>query len=326
MKQFYVMASALLVAISTQAQFQTIDFEELQLPGADTAYFGADEAGQFISQDVIFNNSYGEFSWGFSWSGFAYSNMTDNTTAGITNQFSAFPGEGANGSEQYGIYYAHDTLVFPGLGANFGNVAITNTTYAGISMRDGDQFGKEFGTPVNAEGDPDGTDGEDFFFVTFRGWDNDWNYIDSVTIYLADFTSADENDHYILDEWENVNLSALDGAKYFTFNFESSDVGQWGINTPQYFALDNLEFASVVNAVEENEWSIGVYPNPAKDVVHVQGGNGTVKLFDQTGRLMHSAAHNNNTTIAVQHFPKGLYFIHVVGENGSTAVQKLIVQ
>lgn len=325
MKQIYLMTSALLVAISTQAQFQTIDFEELQLPAIDTFYNGADDAGQFVSQDVIFNNTYEEFAWGVSWSGFAYSNMTDNTTAGITNQYSAFAGEGANGSENYAIYFAHDTLVFPGIGAEFSNVAITNTTYTGISMRDGDQFGKEFGTPNNADGDPDGTDGEDFFFVTFRAWDSDWNYIDSVDVYLADFTSADENDHYILDEWENFDLSALNGAKYFTFDFKSSDVGQWGINTPVYFAMDNLEFAQIVNTTSNYSLDFGVYPNPALTTVNVKGESGSLVLVDNSGRIMWEGQHNELTTIDVQSLPKGMYFLRLSNENG-LATQKVIVQ
>jgi hypothetical protein len=325
MKQIYVMTSALLVAISTQAQFQTIDFEELILPAIDTFYTGADDAGQFVSQDVIFNNFYEETAWGYSWSGFAYSNMTDNTTPGLSNQYSAFAGEGASGSEKYAIYYAHDTLTFPGVAADFGNVAITNTTYAGISMREGDQFAKQFGSPNDANGDPDGTDGKDFFFVTIRAWDNNWNYIDSIDIYLADFQSENANDHYILEDWEYFDLSVLNQAKYFTFNFTSSDVGQFGMNTPAYFALDNLEFAQYVNDVNENQIEIGVYPNPAKEIVNVKGGEGIIKLFDQSGRLMLTKEHKAFSTLDVHQLPQGLCFIHLEGENGS-AVQKLIIQ
>ena len=319
------MASALLVAISTQAQFTTIDFEELPLPAVDTFYNGADEAGQFVSKDATFGLSYSEESWGISWSGFAYSNMTDNTTPGASNQYSAFAGEGAEGSEQYAVYNSNDTLTFPGYGAIFGNISVTNTTYTGISMRDGDQFGKEFGTPNDANGDPDGTDGEDFFFVTFRAWDNDWNYIDSVDIYLADFQSEDENDHYILENWENFDLSALDGAKYFTFDFKSSDVGDFGINTPKYFALDNLEFTEVFANTEKNILSIGVYPNPVSTTLNIKGENGNITLFDNSGRTVWEGFHNKNTSIDVQKFPKGMYYLHLRNENG-LATEKVIVK
>jgi hypothetical protein len=325
MKQIYVMTSALLVAISTQAQFQTIDFEEFTLPSVDTFYNGADGAGQFISQDVVFNNVYEEFSWGASWSGFAYSNMTDNTTAGFSNQYSSFAGEGANGSENYAIYYAHDTLEFPGIGAEFGNVAITNTSYAGISMRDGDMFAKEFGSPNNAAGEPDGTNGEDFFYVTFRAWDEDWNYLDSVDIYLADFTSSDANDHYILEAWENFDLSALNGAKYLTFDFKSSDMGEFGINTPVYFAMDNLEFSEIITATDGFDLALGVYPNPTFNMLNVKGENGHLTLLDNAGRTVWQGRHNQLTSIEVYSLPKGIYFIHLRNKNGS-ATQKVVVQ
>ncbi|HEB89007.1 MAG TPA: DUF4465 domain-containing protein, partial [Deltaproteobacteria bacterium] len=43
-----------------------------------------------------------------------------------------------------------------------------------------------------------------------------------------------------LDQWVFQDLSSLGLVKELGFSFESSDVGSFGINTPQYFAIDNL--------------------------------------------------------------------------------------
>src|SRR5690554_4768429 len=108
MKKLYFLASALLAVTTLKAQ-TTVDFEDLSLPAAvDTFYNGSDEAGGFTSGGVTFGNAYNT-EWG-SWSGFSYSNITDNTTAGFANQYSAIPGVGVNSSENYAVYTNGDTL------------------------------------------------------------------------------------------------------------------------------------------------------------------------------------------------------------------------
>lgn len=327
MKKIYFLASALLAVTTLKAQFTTVDFEDLPLPAVDTFYTGADEAGFFETQDVTFGNFYEETSWGYSWSGFAYSNMTDETTAGFDNQYSAFAGSGANGSEKYAIYYSTDTVTFNNFAVSFGNVAITNTTYAGISMRDGDAFAKQFGSPNGADGEPDGTEGEDYFFVTIYGWDQQWGLVDTTVIYLADYRSADENDHYILKEWGNFDLSNLDGSKYLTFNLTSSDVGEWGMNTPAYFAMDNLEYVEYINSLASNAtMTYNAYPNPVSNVLHVEGGEGLIQLSGIDGRTVKTMDHKKSSEISVSDLPNGIYILRLTDQNGAVASKKIIVQ
>jgi len=66
-----------------------------------------------------------------------------------------------------------------------------------------------------------------------------------VEFYLADFQFTDNAFDYILDGWTWVDLSSLGSAvKTLEFALSSSDTGMWGMNTPAYFALDNLLFAT----------------------------------------------------------------------------------
>ena len=58
-----------------------------------------------------------------------------------------------------------------------------------------------------------------------------------IDFYLANYTSASS---LPLDVWTLVNLSSLAGAQSLTFDYASSDVGEFGINTPEYFAMDDL--------------------------------------------------------------------------------------
>ena len=179
-----------------------------------------------------------DFGGGFtSWSGFALSRETNTTTAGFGNQFSAFAGSGASGSLQYVIGFpdsfgAISTITLPA-GEIPVSLDITNTTYAALSMRDGDMFAKKFGGPSG--NDPD------YLKLTIDGLNASNAVVRSVDFYLADFRSANNAEDYILSHWTTVDLSSFGAATLkLRFSLSSSDNGQFGMNTPGYFAVDNL--------------------------------------------------------------------------------------
>lgn len=65
--------------------------------------------------------------------------------------------------------------------------------------------------------------------------------------YLADYRSAKEADHYCLDTWQWVDLRSLGEVTSIKFSLDGSDSGQWGLNTPAYFCLDNFNGNRVVS-------------------------------------------------------------------------------
>ena len=66
-----------------------------------------------------------------------------------------------------------------------------------------------------------------------------------MDFYLADFRFADNALDYVVDSWTWVDLSSLGVVSSLSFSLASSDVGQFGMNTPAYFAMDNLAVAAV---------------------------------------------------------------------------------
>ena len=210
---------------------QTANFQDLPL-SPNSAYNGSDGAGGFTSGGVTFSNNYNT-TFG-SWSGFAYSNKTDATTAGFGNQYSAAPGSGAGGSSTYGVSYTggSDAIVTLPAGRTVASASFANTTYAYLSMRDGDGFAKKFGGAS-------GTD-PDFFKLTINGLNDANAIIGSVEFYLADFRSAVGAEDFIRSNWTDVDLSSLSAARKLSFELSSSDNSAFGMNTPAYFAIDNL--------------------------------------------------------------------------------------
>ena len=254
----WLLASVLVLLPTSSALAEIVDFEDLTPatsytgPGGVEYWNGSDRSGGFTSNGVFFVNRYNT-KYG-SWDGFAYSNTTDTTTAGYTNQFSAVVGGGYGGSRNYAVGYANvwavnDTeLPYLQLPADrrVESVYITNTTYAALSMRDGDptdppgqSFAKKFGGATG--NDPD------WFLLKIFGCNGAGDRLsDSVELYLADFRSSDNADDYIIDDWTLVDLSPLAEARTLYFQLTSTDNHpDWGMNTPAYFAIDDLVLSIV---------------------------------------------------------------------------------
>jgi hypothetical protein len=224
------------LARADSALAATVDFEDVgqNLPIGEHLYYdGADGAGGYTSGAAHFTNNY---SGGF-WDGWSYSQTTDTTTPDFTNQFSAISGGGAGGSATYGVGFEGfgpdgiPTIAFDAERIVQG-AWLTNTTYAALSMRDGDAFAKKFGGASGS--DPD------WFQVSVLGYDAADVFTDRVDVYLADFRFADDSQDYILDEWTFFDLTGLGSVKRIEFTFSGSDVGDFGLNTPKYVALDDL--------------------------------------------------------------------------------------
>ena len=220
---------------------QVADLEDLTLSGAGTFYNGADNAGGFTSGGAFFNNSFTDFGGFTVWEGWSYSNVTNVATPGFGNQYSAYhlPGGGGDQSGQYAVAFTDA----PGIarielppGAVPESAGITNTTFAALSMLNGDSFAKKFGGATG--NDPD------FFKLTITGLDALETPVGSVDFYLADYRFGNNALDFVVDEWTTVDLTSLAGATTLSFGLESSDVGPFGTNTPAYLALDNLTWTT----------------------------------------------------------------------------------
>ena len=211
------------------------DFSDLSLP-PEYYWNGSDQSGGFTSALAHFPN-YHNVDWGY-WSGWAYSNVSDNTTQGWLNQYSAITGSGVSNDDPlipiYAITYVdpESVITFHDLSAHEVKGAfITNSTFAALSMKYGDAFSKKFGGQNG--NDPD------WFKLSILGM-KDGEPAESVEFYLADYRFEDNTENYIIQTWQWVELSSLGKVDSLMFSLSSSDIGDWGMNTPAYFALDHL--------------------------------------------------------------------------------------
>lgn len=203
-------------------------------------------AGNYWSPNPGFSAGGVSFNGG-SFSGLAVSNSTNLTdseylffgTPGGRSEISAYAlpaGGGAGGSANFAVAYNVSTIDLPA-GVFPASVSVTNTTLTYKTLLSGDAFGfsKKFGGSSGS--DPD------FFKVIFGGFTGagaTGSPTGSVEFFLADYRSADNALDYIVSAWTAVDLSPLGAARSVRISFASSDVGQFGINTPVYVALDDF--------------------------------------------------------------------------------------
>ncbi|MBK9291964.1 MAG: DUF4465 domain-containing protein [Bacteroidetes bacterium] len=307
-------------------------FDDLNL-APDSYWNGSDGSGGFLSGSAFFVNTY-DPNW-FSWSGWAYSNMRDDTTAGWSNQHSAITaggmGAGPDGGTNYALAYVSSDFMgnndpipvqvnFAGDSLFIANgLYVTNTTMAYLSMRDGDAFAKKFGGP--------GGNDPDFFVLNAFGIRQDGSHTDTLQFYLADYRFDDNSLDYIVNDWRWFDLSQLGPVKGLRFFLLSSDVGIYGINTPTYLAADNLSLAlpaSPVALPERPSARFAVWPNPFSDYINISGlAVRQVQLFDLSGRMHLELNGPVNGTIGTSALKPGAYVMRIVHQAGIETIRLL---
>jgi hypothetical protein len=249
-----------------------INFSDLTL-GTESYWNGSDKSGthssftsgswqydtwtsSFTSAGLTFPNSYTETTYipsgdkYTSWSDFAYSNMTDTTTPDFGNQYSSYAGGGVGGAgDTFGIATGYTMLSGPPtaadlvglpsidlMGQSAVGMYVTNTTYAALSMLNGDGFNFPFKSG-------------DWFLLTVYGLTAAGDVLSNTAeFYLADYRNGLTLIH---DDWSWIDLSGLSGASSLVFNLSSSNNDMWGMTVPGYFAFDNLTLRSPVAPVPE---------------------------------------------------------------------------
>ena len=199
--------------------------------------YGDEMVGSFVSGSYQFSNSYNT-SYG-SWSGFAYSNRTATDFNTITpDQYNSVVGHGYDNSENFAVAFnGGEIKVFnaPLTGDSIRGCYITNSAWTAntiLNAKESD-YAHKF-----AKGD--------WMKITFTGHRADGTEA-TVDYYLADYRAAKEADYYCLDTWQWVDLRSLGKVTSITYSLSGSDSGQYGLNTPAYFCLDNFNGNRVVS-------------------------------------------------------------------------------
>ena len=80
--------------------------------------------------------------------------------------------------------------------------------------------------------------------------------------------------------------------------------------------------AVTIAGVSENpRKTIGAYPNPTTGILTIEGAEGTVTVYDIYGRLVLTT---NSNVLDISQAAMGIYFVHVLDEQGKVYSQKVV--
>ena len=269
---------------------------------ADLGYFQCDNV-QLLND---FNEQF------MSWSGWAISTMTDVTTAGFTNQYSSYTGSGHN-SMTYAVTYAFSgSIIRLDERSTVESISVSNSTYAYLSMLNGDAIAKKFGGETG--NDPD------FFRLKVQKYLDGQLGAEEVVFELADYSFSDNSQDYIFEGWHELDLNGLGLCDSLLFTLSSSDNGDFGMNTPAYFCIDNiLTMPDPIGLDEVLDISLNVYPNPVSTQLFVEVDSDVwMECFNTQGQIVYSDwLRSGQNQVDVSEWAKGMYIYRMRRDEAS---------
>lgn len=120
-----------------------------------------------------------------------------------------------------------------------------------------------------------------------------------------------------------VKATNLAGTNQYFFNDKAT------VADDLYYQLricdkDGKTHKSDIIVVKESlNGTINIYPNPAKDIIHINGvQNQSVEIFNSLGKLVLDKYISNEGTISLGNLPNGIYFLRVGKLNKKIVIKK----
>ncbi len=232
-KQLLVACAAL--ASATLAD-TVIDFNGQSTTGNNVGYIAPSVDGSYDWTDTGVAFSHEVTFGGLSWNGMTYSSVNNTTNSGFGNQYAVYgDGMGRGDTGSYAVFFQpfvqRQMITLP-VATTVQGFYANNTTYAALDMLNGSGFARQFTTASN-----------DFFQLTIEGFDSGDASLGTVDFLLADYTGATGS---LISDWTFVDLTSFGtNVSALGFSLTSNDNGAFGMNTPAYFAMDDLMVAAI---------------------------------------------------------------------------------
>ena len=146
------------------------------------------------------------------------------------NQYSAYNANAASGESFLLYYYDNfnepcDIVCMTSLELRSVKLNLSTYTYASITDEDINSFARAF------------TDG-DYLKVVFTPYADDAPAGNGVECYVVDYR---DGKRFVADNWQEFTLN-LPVANRIRVTIETTDVGDWGANTPLYICMDDFTY------------------------------------------------------------------------------------
>ena len=231
MKRIVFVISLLFAVACTTNDEENWNFKSAVIESFETVLSGdADYKLGYATELLIFEHYYDE-TYG-SWCGFAQSKCYDMEDASYNNQYSVYNDEAASG-DCFMVYYYDsyndptDILCRYHGYYQFKTVRVNLSTIGYKAIMEGNAYARAF-------------DEGDYLKVSFIALGADLAEGDVVDYYIVDYR---DGKRFVADDWDTVDISSLKGGLWgLRIRIETTDVGEWGANTPLYICLDDLTY------------------------------------------------------------------------------------
>lgn len=155
----------------------------------------------------------------------------------------------------------------------------------------------------------------DWFKLVAHGLDGQDKETGTVEYYLADYRSDNADEWTLNDSWQWLDLSSLGQVASIYFTMESSDTGEWGMNTPSYFCLDKLTVSTELSSVDKTlAAEVKAYYDRANGVVRVESaGPVEAAVYSLNGTLVLKQLVDGNAALDLSACPSGVYVVRCGG-------------
>jgi hypothetical protein len=337
MKKIIILSAQLFTSICLNAQiFKTETFEGLTsvidsgqvLNGKSTL---KKYESKFASFQFDWDTSYGGY-WAKNWAASRVIYNKEESSDYARHLYAAKPGYGCESADYDFANYSASKNVFlvgqnnsgfslnptTGIASQVVQLRISNSTYAYNSMKFGDFVGKKFSAAD-----------KDSFVLIITGFSSSQKKF-SKRVYLADYRFNDLNKNFMLDTWQLVKFNQNETADSLAFTLESSDNGQFGMNTPAFFVMDNVtiaDFNSSINKIATKV--VRSFPNPATNSIQfeIPSAQTNVMIYQSNGTLSKQTQIQSNFDIVnIDDLSAGLYVVKMQNALGQTFNTKFIKQ
>lgn len=207
-----------------------VDDVEPNVESFETQFEGDYHYG-YETDNLTFEHFYNE-EFGY-WGGFALTRKFDTDAANglFENQYAIYNASASEGDGALIYYYDSynepcDIVLKDATMLTSVRLNLTTYTYASITDEDINSYARTF-----ADGD--------YLKVVFTAMSAD-EALDSVECYVVDYR---EGKRFVATNWDIYDLRSLGkGYDAVRVTIETTDVGEYGANTPLYIALDELNF------------------------------------------------------------------------------------
>ena len=326
-----IIAGNIVLDLSNPTQPSTIDFDTEKKYWTET-YNDSPTYTWLQFQNFKLAHLIDQNSWGGTyWDGFTLSTSGDNTdysSTWIGNQWGCMAGGGIK-TDQSGAIVTTNGVVdteqgIPYLVANY-STYVSNGYSNEIKFADGQKYeavevyvtnhpwpyyenmnGGMFTRVLDQEGD--------YVKLIANGLDENRNSTGSASFYLAKFENGSLTQ---VTNWEKFDLSALGTIASLYFTIESTDTGDWGMNTAAYFCMDKLTVKESTTSIPQLATENAAYR--VNNILYNIPENATITVYNLQGQLVYSTMATSNTVslpIVNNHL-----IIKIVNENNTQIIR-----